>query len=82
MDLEIEREFQRWPEAEAASYFDELNAKALAILESEDIQLPIGELIDNGGRLSLITRSAKDLLAEMDRKAKAGDAIMNCMLRG
>ncbi len=82
MDLEIEREFQRWAEAEEASYFDELNAKAKAILDSEDIQLPTGELIDNGGRLSPITRSAKELLAEMDGDAKAGDVIMNCMLRG
>ena len=61
MDLEIEREFQRWAEAEEASYFDELNAKAKAILDSEDIELPTGELIDNGGRLSPITRGAKEL---------------------
>jgi hypothetical protein len=82
MDLEIEREFQRWAEAEEASYFDDLNAKARAILDTEDIQLPTGELIDSGGRLSPITRSAKEMLAEMDGDVKAGDIIMNCMLRG
>jgi hypothetical protein len=38
MDLEIEREFQRWAEAQEASYFDELNAKV--IIDSEEIQLP------------------------------------------
>jgi hypothetical protein len=80
MDLEIEREFQRWAEAEEATYFDELNAKAKAILDTENIQLLTGELIDNGGRLSPIIRSAKELLAEMD--SNAGDVIMNCMLRG
>jgi hypothetical protein len=37
-EWEIEREFQRWGEAEEASYFNELNAKAKAILDSEDIQ--------------------------------------------
>jgi hypothetical protein len=70
LDLEIEREFQRWAEAEEASYFDELNAKAKAILDTEDTELPTGELIDNSGRLSPITRSAKELLAEMDDDAK------------
>jgi hypothetical protein len=32
--------------------------------------------------LSPITRSAKELIAEMDGDTKAGDVIMNCMLRG
>jgi hypothetical protein len=70
MDLEIEREFQRWAEAEESSYFDELNAKAKAILDAENIQLLTGELIDNSGRLSPITRSAKELFAKMDDDAK------------
>jgi hypothetical protein len=65
---------------EEARYFDELSAKAKAILD-ECIQLPTGELIDSGGRLSPITRSAKELIAEMDGDAIAGDVIMNCMLR-
>lgn len=82
MDLEIEREFQHWADAEVTSYFDELNAKVKAILETEDIQLPTGELIESGGRLSPITRSAKELLVEMDGDAKASDVIMNCKLRG
>jgi hypothetical protein len=67
---------------EEARYFDELSAKGKAILDTEDIQLPTGELIDSGGRLSPITRSAKELIAEMDGDAKAGDVIMNRMLRG
>jgi hypothetical protein len=64
------------------SYFDELSAKAKAILDTEDIQLPTGELLESGGRLSPNTRSDKELLAEMEGDAKAGDVIMNCMLRG
>ena len=80
-DVEIERKFQRWTEAEEASYFDELSAKAKAILDTEDIQLPTGELLESGGRVLPITRSAKELLAETE-EAKAGDVIMNCMLRG
>lgn len=70
----------RWAEAEEATYFNELNGKAKALLDTENIQLLTGELIDNGGRLSPIIRSAKELLAEMD--SNAGDVIMNCMLRG
>jgi hypothetical protein len=80
--LEIKRKFQRWTETEEASYVDELSAKAKAILDTEDIQLPTGELLESGGRVSPITRSAKELLAEMEGDAKAGDVIMNCMLRG
>jgi hypothetical protein len=45
-------------EAEDANYFDELNAKAKATLETEDIQLQTSELLESGGRLSPITRSA------------------------
>jgi hypothetical protein len=36
------------------------------ILDTKNIQLLTGELIDDGGRLSPITRSAKELLAERD----------------
>jgi hypothetical protein len=71
-DLEIERKFQRWTEAEEASYFDELSAKAKAILDTEDIQLPTDELLESGGRLSPITRSAKELLAEMGGRRQSG----------
>lgn len=46
---------ERWAEAEEATYFDELNSKAKAILDTENIQLLTGELIDNSGRLSPIT---------------------------
>ena len=80
--MRSKRKFQRWTEAEEASYFDELSAKAKAILDTEDIQLPTRELLESGGRLSPITRGAKELIAEMEGDAKAGDVIMNCMLRG
>ena len=71
MDLEIEREFQRWAEAEEASYLDELNAKARAILDTEDIQLPTGELIDSGGRLSPITRERQRVVGRDGRRRKS-----------
>ena len=82
MDLEIEREFQRWAEAQEARYFDELNAKAKAIIDSKDIQLPAGELLESGGTTAQITRSAREILDEIDRDGKAGKVIMDCLLRG
>ena len=81
MDLEIEREFQRRAEAQEPSYFDELNAKAKAIIDSEDIQLATGELLERGGTTAQITRSAREILDEIDRDSKAGKVIMECMLR-
>lgn len=67
-DLEIERKFQRWTEAEEASYFEEPSAKTKAILDTKDVQLPTGKLLESGGRLSPITRRPRSCLRNGERR--------------
>jgi hypothetical protein len=50
MDIQLEPEFQRWAEEEEASYYREVDARARAILETEDLQIPTSELLERRGR--------------------------------
>jgi hypothetical protein len=59
MDLQLERKYR--PEAGEMSYYKEIGALARAILETEDLQIATGELIEReGGALMQVTRSARD----------------------
>jgi hypothetical protein len=82
MDLQIEREFQRWAEMEEAA-FREQEAQAQAILETEDLQIPTGELREfEGGEPLQVTRSARELIAQADQEMKIGEMLKNCMIGG
>jgi hypothetical protein len=52
-------------------YFDELSAKAKAILDTEDIQLPTGELLESGGRLSQSPGAPRSLLCGDGRRRQS-----------
>jgi hypothetical protein len=83
MDIQIERDFQRWAEAEEVSYYREVDARARAILETEDLQIPTGELLESeGGALTQVTRSARELIGEADRELKIGQMLKSCMTGG
>jgi hypothetical protein len=80
MNLEIEREFQRWGEAEEASYFDELNAKAKAILDSEDIQYRPASRSTTAVCYRRPAEAPKNYWQRWMVTPKPGDVNMNCLL--
>jgi hypothetical protein len=81
LDLEVDREFERWAGAQEETYFKELEMKARGILETEDVQIPIGEIVEEG-KIFPATRSAREVLAEADSDLKAGSILQDCLLRG
>ena len=63
---------ERWAEAEEATYFDELNSKAKAILDTRKHSVTHWRA----------DRQQWQAIADHHVDSNAGDVIMNCMLRG
>lgn len=80
LDLQIDREFQRWAELEEGRYHDELTARARDILSKEDVMIPTGELTEVNGRLVAQSRSAREMLLEVEQDLKAADILQKCLM--
>ena len=80
-DLEIDREFERWAEAEEAAYLRELDAQAKGILEEESVEIAVGELVEEGN-IFPVMRSAREVIEEADVDFKAGNIVSKCLLGG
>ena len=96
MDVQIEREWNRWAEGEYEAYLQELETRARGILEAEDVEISVvaraeeGELVPLTGReaaeavekgeATIVTRSAKEFIEETESDVKAGEILTKCLL--
>lgn len=61
---------------------DEIAARANAILEEQDLEIPSGLLTETGGEAVPIMRSARELIAEAEDEVRVGFELRDCLIKG
>lgn len=95
MDRKIDREWDRWAEAEEEKYLGELDAKAKGLLDEEDVELSMvqaereGEPVFLRGKEAgealesregaVVRRSAREMLKEAEEELSAGQIVSKCL---
>lgn len=96
LDRKIEREWDRWAEAEEEQYLKELETQAKGLLEEEDVELSRvvvereGEAVVLSGKEAgealesregaVVRRSAREMLQEAEEELNAGQIISKCLM--
>jgi len=61
---------------------DEIAARANAILEEQDLEVPTGLLAETGGEPLPLMRSARELIAEAEDEVRVGFELKDCLIKG